>query len=173
MVEDAAVNIFPQSKEKAKLHVDHYIARYLQRVIDGPRNECRAASPKTGQLCTMGKGHAGPHKAGGPYHSVEDWVTPCAEGCTYHSNRKWNGSGWDLFEECIRCGQRALPEPDFTFHNQGSIFLIEPHNDNAAGHLRATSSTLPWQWIGDSLVVDHRFARDIATRLQAAGYKVA
>ncbi len=77
--------------------------------------KCGLASPTTGQLCTMSKGHVGPHKAGGPYHSVEDWVTQCPEGkCEYHENS--NKLKKEQWLECIRCGHRK-PLPKAPCHH--------------------------------------------------------
>lgn len=68
-------------------------------------NECRCVSPLTGQLCTMARGHAGPHQVGGPYHTIESFVTQCPEDqCEYHSNQA--GMSIVRWQECIQCGHR-------------------------------------------------------------------
>ena len=76
---------------------------------------CSALSPTTGQLCTMGKGHFGPHKVGGPYHTVETFVTQCTDKpCVYHPNsREVNKAGSRVrWEECIHCGHIIEPNAE-------------------------------------------------------------
>lgn len=68
---------------------------------------CSVPSPKTGQLCTMAKGHFGAHKVGGPYHVVEEFVVKCVDrGCNYHHNSRLNivTKQKEYFEQCIFCG---------------------------------------------------------------------
>ena len=77
---------------------------------------CGVASPATKQLCTMGKGHAGCHKVGGPYHVVEEFVTQCpGNTCEYHHNSRpvpltHREEEW---MECIRCGDKQVFEGAF------------------------------------------------------------
>lgn len=60
---------------------------------------------------------------------------------------------------------------DFTIQNEGSIYLVHPHNTVAENHLvdhvdeNAT-------FHGDALVVEHRYIRDLAEGLLAAGFSV-
>lgn len=69
-----------------------------------PAKQCDKKSPETGNHCTMETGHAGPHLAGGPYHSVESWITKCPEGkCEYHPNSIAVGPRL-RWEECVHCG---------------------------------------------------------------------
>ena len=71
--------------------------------------DCGIASPETGQLCTMGKGHVGPHKVGGPYHTVETFVIKCTDKpCEYHHNSALNSKTRerDKWLECIHCGHQ-------------------------------------------------------------------
>jgi hypothetical protein len=60
---------------------------------------CNCESP-TGQKCTMGLFHAGPHKVGGPYNTTEIFVTPCEGECVFHHN----SDEFEEWEECIHCG---------------------------------------------------------------------
>ncbi len=77
-----------------------------KKLAEEETKRCKCPSPHTGQLCTMGQGHAGPHQVGGPYHTVESFVTQCPEGeCDFHPNRA-NLSSIMRWQECIHCGQR-------------------------------------------------------------------
>ena len=74
---------------------------------------CGAVSPITKQLCTMFKGHAGPHKVGGPYHVVEEFVTKCLnKPCKYHTNSRINikTKKKEEWSECIFCGHIKILE---------------------------------------------------------------
>lgn len=65
----------------------------------------------------------------------------------------------------------AKPTADFTIQNEGPIFLVHPHNVVAENHLvdmvdeNAT-------FHGDALIVEHRYIRDLAEGLLAAGFSV-
>lgn len=57
---------------------------------------CDAVSP-TGGICTMAKGHFGPHKVGGPYAVTEVFIIRCTEKpCEFH----YDG----VEDQCIWCG---------------------------------------------------------------------
>lgn len=60
---------------------------------------------------------------------------------------------------------------DFTFSNHGSIWLCLPKNKAADKHLHSHVSRES-QWFGDALVVEPRFVRDLAERLDDAGFQV-
>jgi len=67
--------------------------------------ECSVPSPETGQLCTLGKGHFGAHKVGGPYHTVEEFVIKCTDKpCNYHPNSRLIGKRQEKYHQCIYCG---------------------------------------------------------------------
>ncbi len=76
---------------------------------------CNAVSPVTGKLCTMSEGHAGPHKVGGPYHTIERFVIKCTEACVVHPNSDGQGKRWN---ECIWCGARTPYDPQVLPHTQ-------------------------------------------------------
>lgn len=77
-----------------------------KKLAEEESKRCKCPSQLSGQLCTMGEGHAGPHQVGGPYHTVESFVTQCCEGeCDYHPTQgalnvimRW--------QQCIHCGHR-------------------------------------------------------------------
>jgi hypothetical protein len=96
-------------------------------------NPCGQASPHTGQRCTMSLGHAGPHQAGGPYHTVEAWVTQCPDGkCDYHHN------GMSIptvirWLECTRCGhKKPVPFEPYLLETPGGAVEILASNDTDA-----------------------------------------
>ncbi len=94
---------------------------------------CKCPSPITGQLCTMGKDHAGPHQVGGPYHTIESFVTQCAEGmCDYHTNHTGIPSivRW---QECCFCGHRKpLSTEQYLLETPCGAVELFAVNDNEA-----------------------------------------
>ena len=114
-----------QFKQHYRLWADTWIIPKVKRLLPDslptppivpkvfpPKVDCHCPSPVTGQLCTMGEGHAGPHKVGGPYHTVEEFVTQCEDTpCVYHENSKRTSvNTWERWLECIKCGHRK-PKP--------------------------------------------------------------
>jgi len=80
--------------------------------------KCKEVNPATGNVCTMGSGHFGPHKVGGPYNTTEEFITPCVtkhRTCDFHHNSDGRGKHW---EECIHCGdRRKISEKLQAYHN--------------------------------------------------------
>lgn len=64
------------------------------------------------------------------------------------------------------------PAPDFFVRNEGSIFLLEPQTDAAVAWV---DEHLPpdHMLFGASIVVEHRYIRDIVAGIQSAGLAVA
>ena len=62
-------------------------------------------------------------------------------------------------------------EVDFHVENHGSIFVIQPMNEEATAHLRVNVGPEA-QWYGGGLVVEHRFAYDLAQALINEGFTV-
>jgi len=63
---------------------------------------------------------------------------------------------------------------DYRFENHGSIFLCQPLNADAKDNLdQACEGTEDFhiRW-GDALVIDHRFANEIAQQLIEEGWTV-
>jgi hypothetical protein len=60
---------------------------------------------------------------------------------------------------------------DFEIQNHGTIFLFVPLNDAADLHIRENVQD-DAQWFGGALVVEHRYARDLAQQLTEAGFTV-
>jgi hypothetical protein len=61
---------------------------------------------------------------------------------------------------------------DFQIADQGSIFLIRPLNEAARRWLDENVVSEPWQWVGDALCVEARFARDLLIEIEQAGFAV-
>lgn len=69
--------------------------------------------------------------------------------------------------------KRSKGNPDYVFTSDGSgsLWLVRPTNEEARKHLEENVSDEAQWWAG-SLVVEHRYAGDLATSLGEAGYFV-
>ena len=65
----------------------------------------------------------------------------------------------------------ATTQSDFTFSNQGSLFLVTPNTEAAKTHLKENTGE-EVQWWAGALVVEPRYARDLADCLLAEGFSV-
>ena len=65
-----------------------------------------------------------------------------------------------------------MNKSDFRIENHGSIFLFDPQNAQSEDHLRGNVSEEA-QWFGGALVVEPRYAADLAEALQAEGSQIA
>jgi hypothetical protein len=61
---------------------------------------------------------------------------------------------------------------DIEITNHGSLFLFQPLNDEVKSWLNENVSA-DSQWFGGALVVEHRYAANLAEGLQDAGFNVA
>jgi hypothetical protein len=74
------------------------------------RDPCPVVLPISKQLCSMAKGHFGPHVLGSPYHPTERFVTQCSgnKKCEYHRNSATDYTPYPPMQnewlECIFCG---------------------------------------------------------------------
>jgi hypothetical protein len=59
---------------------------------------------------------------------------------------------------------------DFTIVNHGTLFTFTPRSDAARAFAREALADA--QWFGGAVVVEHRYAWDLAQRLQAEGWSV-
>ena len=64
-----------------------------------------------------------------------------------------------------------MNEADFLIENHESIFLFDPRNTSAEKHLRERVSEEA-QWFGGALVVEPRYVGDLASALQAEGFRI-
>lgn len=62
--------------------------------------------------------------------------------------------------------------PDFRFENHGTLWLVRPQNAPAREHLEENVSEEA-QWFGGALVVEPRYAEDLAFALVNTGWEVA
>jgi hypothetical protein len=50
--------------------------------------------------------------------------------------------------------------------DSGSVILFQPLDGRARDWLDDNVESLPWQWLGSALIVDHRLAGDIIEAIQ-------
>lgn len=69
---------------------------------------------------------------------------------------------------CPACRWAEEHQPDVAVHNEGTLFLFRTLTDRArnwiAAHVQADAL-----WFGDALVVEHRFAADLAQGMRDDG----
>lgn len=53
------------------------------------------------------------------------------------------------------------PDTDFLIRNEGTVVMFTPISDAAKTFLREQVQSESWQWMGESLCVDHRPAYDL------------
>jgi hypothetical protein len=63
-------------------------------------------------------------------------------------------------------------QPDVVVQNEGSLFVFHLNTIEARSWVEEHVTTEPWQWIGGALTVEHRYARDLASGMQADGLLV-
>jgi len=61
---------------------------------------------------------------------------------------------------------------DIQVSGGGSVYLFTPLTEAGRSALTESVASEPWQWLGGSLAVEHRFAGDLAQALQADGLVV-
>lgn len=61
---------------------------------------------------------------------------------------------------------------DIVVHNEGTLFLFEPQNAAVLAWLQENVEPNA-NWIGDSLIVEHRYAVPLAMGLGRAGFEVS
>ena len=61
---------------------------------------------------------------------------------------------------------------DFQIADHGTIISIRPLNEAARQWLDQNVVAEPWQWVGDALCVEARFARDLIIEIEQAGFVV-
>lgn len=62
--------------------------------------------------------------------------------------------------------------PDFLIDNQGTVWQFTPVTDRARNFAEAELGLEDWQWHGNTFVVDHRPAHDLARALVDEGFVV-
>ena len=61
--------------------------------------------------------------------------------------------------------------PDYIIGGGGPVYTVTPQNELATEHL-AERVGEDAQWLGNALVVEHRYIADFVQRLQGDGYTV-
>jgi hypothetical protein len=60
---------------------------------------------------------------------------------------------------------------DFRIENQGTVWMFTPLTDTAREFINDSVQTESFMWLGNSLCIDHRPARDFAGYLIGEGFK--
>ena len=63
--------------------------------------------------------------------------------------------------------------PDFEIRNEGTVFTVTPLTLAGREWLDANVESEGWQWLGRSLVVDHRYAGGLVEAILESGLEVA
>lgn len=63
--------------------------------------------------------------------------------------------------------------PDLRTRFHGSVVTITPETDRGRQWMEENLATEPWQWLGNSLGVEWRFADDIITGAVGDGLEVS
>lgn len=67
----------------------------------------------------------------------------------------------------------AAQTPDFSVSNNGTLWGFTPLNKAASEWLDEHVQSEPWQWLGRTLNVEHRYARGLAEIISDNGFRVA
>lgn len=62
--------------------------------------------------------------------------------------------------------------PDVDVNDTGSIVMLTGRTEVGREWLKESVQSEPWQWMGPSLCVDHRFADDLIAVMQSDGLTV-
>ena len=65
-----------------------------------------------------------------------------------------------------------MSDLDFRAVNHGTIYLLTPLTERARKHLTPERVQSDAQWLGESLVVEHRYIMSLAIDLSIAGFTV-
>ena len=61
---------------------------------------------------------------------------------------------------------------DAVYRPQGTVDLIEGVSKAGTDWLKKNTRTEPWQWVGNAIAVDPRYAGDVVAGMREAGLKV-
>ena len=56
--------------------------------------------------------------------------------------------------------------------DQGTLIIFQPENQEERDFLRNEVDSQPYQWLGNNLAVEHRFAQYLALGIQRFGFKI-
>lgn len=60
--------------------------------------------------------------------------------------------------------------PDVLIRNEGTVFAFCPLTQRANDWFHFNVASEPWQWFGNALVVEHRYAWGLAEGLTSEGF---
>lgn len=63
--------------------------------------------------------------------------------------------------------------PDVLIRNEGTVFVFCPLTPRATEWLDENVESEPWQWFGNSFVVEHRYAWGLGQGMKDAGLRLA
>jgi hypothetical protein len=66
----------------------------------------------------------------------------------------------------------SIKQPDVLVRNEGTVFVFCPLTERATLWFNANVGSEPWQWFGNALVVEHRYAWGLAEGLTSEGFVV-
>ena len=66
-----------------------------------------------------------------------------------------------------------MNKPDVLVRNEGTVFVFSPLTARAKQWFDENVQSEPWQWLGDALVVEHRFAWGLGQGMKDAGLELA
>lgn len=64
-------------------------------------------------------------------------------------------------------------DADIRVENEGSIFVLRPLTETGEEWICENLASEPWQWLGNALCIEHRFAYEIVTGMKNDGLVVA
>lgn len=70
---------------------------------------------------------------------------------------------------CPACRWVEEHQPDVIVSNEGTVVLFRPMTKRARAWVDGNVQAEPWQWFGDALVVEHRYAADLAQGMRDDG----
>jgi hypothetical protein len=82
-------------------------------------------------------------------------------------NDEWYGPTSEIVDEVL-----AKRRPDVLIRSEGSVFVFTPITAKAKQWFDANVSAEDWQWLGASLIVEHRYAPGLIAELLEAGLSV-
>jgi hypothetical protein len=62
-----------------------------------------------------------------------------------------------------------METPDVLVRNEGTVFIFCVLTARAKGWLEQNVDTEPWQWFGNALIVEHRYACALAKGMKDEG----
>lgn len=63
----------------------------------------------------------------------------------------------------------SLAPADVRVRNEGTVVAFHPRTAVARAWITENVETEPWQWLGQSVVVEHRFASELVVGMLRAG----